>query len=197
MTFRNLTRLLLGIVMGCGLCWAQSDQAQPSLGDIARQAPQKKASKVFDDDNFQRSQPEAAPEAKPAEPKADAEAKPAAPAPTNEQVQALEKQLASAKQQRDFAATQVQIAQAQIDDPAVDPVTRGKLSKAQGSNKAALAAAEKQVADLTKQLEAARTAATQKPSDDQAGDDASKSADSKSADSKAGEAQPAASDKSQ
>ena len=147
---------ILGLALACGAGWAQSDPV--SLVEVARQKPQQKAAMVFDDDNFQRSQP-AVPEvaadgAKPAP-------KVSAPPMSDKQIQALETQLAALIQNREFFTGQIQMTQALLEQPGLEPGSRDKLAKQQEDNKQQLAASDRMIVDLEKRL--AEAHASSKP----------------------------------
>ena len=179
---RKTAGLVLGMAIGCGVAWAQYDQPQsdqPSLGDVARQKADKKATKSFDDDNFERKAPPPAPADDTAKPKDDAkaDAKPADAPPDD--VKALEQQLADAKKKRDGSQKAMAGVQGRIDSGALDDDTRGSLADSVKAYQARIEVLNGQIAELEKKLEAAKAAAPKGDSATKPAEDAKPSADAK------------------
>lgn len=154
--YRKTAGLALGIALACALGWAQADSDQPSLGDVARQQPRQKASKVFDDDNFQRSVPAPAPADDKAKAKADE--KPAqATAPKND-IKALEDQVAENKKTQEMTGKQIAGIQARIDAGGLEGEALNGLVEAAGAYKKLQENLKEQGETLQKKLDAARAA---------------------------------------
>lgn len=157
--------LVLAVGLMSGGCWAQSDAAQPaqsepSLGDVARQKPAQKATKSFDDDNFQRTQPAAAPADDAAKAKDDKPAdKPAEAAAPPDEVKAMEEQLAQLKKKRDMDVVSVNGLKERIETLQVGSDARNSLVEVMGTYQKRLDSTNEQIAQLEKKLEGARAAA--------------------------------------
>lgn len=177
---RNLAALLLGVLLLAAVAAAQNDE--PPLGDVARQQSGKKATKSFDDDNFQRAAP--APDTKSADakadtaPKADAKDADKADAAPSEDVKALEKELADLKQKREVTAVQITRLQSRIQS-ADDGDLRDSLATNEATYKQRLEEIDAQIPVLEKKLEAARAAQKSEPAE---GEEESKPAEPKSED---------------
>ncbi len=185
---QKVAGLLLGMALLSAVALAQNDDIP--LGDVARQQSGQKATHSFDDDNFQRSAPPPAAEAKSgdaAKPEAgvkeagDKGGDKAEAAPSQDDVKALEKQLADLKQSRDTNTTQIGRLQSKIDGTDLTDDMRQSLADAQGAYKERLDAINAQIPVLEKKLDAARAA--QKSSEAGAGDDSSKPEEAKPEDS--------------
>lgn len=177
--FRNVAGLLLGIALLAAVAVAQNEE--PSLGDVARQQSGKKATKSFDDDNFQRTAPPPAADTKGAESgkadaaaKADAKGGDKADAAPSDDVKALEKQLADLKRKREITNMQIARLQSSMENAQGD--VRDSLAQNLAVYKETLDNLNAQVPGVEKQLEAARAA--QKP-DSGADEEDSKPGDSK------------------
>ena len=196
---RNVAGLILGVALLGAVAVAQNDDTP--LGDVARQQSGKKAVVTVDDDNFQRTTPPPAPAADTKSgdsAKADAGDKADAKggdktdaAPSQDDVKALEKQLADLKQNRDITSDQVGRLQSKLDGSDLTDDMRQSLAEAQATYKERLAGINAQIPALEKKLEAARAAQKSDSGDAGSGDDSSKPADAKTP-----EAKPDDSDKS-
>ncbi len=187
---RNVAGLALGMALLGAVAVAQNDDIP--LGDVARQQPDKKATKKFDEDNFKPAAPAPTPdaksadsakpaggaaEAKPAGDAAEAKAGDKASAAPDDEVKALEKQLAELKEKRDFNSSRIVRLQTSIQNAEGD--AKDSLVNSQNAYKEVLEGINAQIPVVEKKLEAARAAQKSSSSEAGEGEEAVQPAESK------------------
>jgi len=153
--------MILGVTLLGVVAVAQNDIP---LGDVARQQSGKKATHVYTDDNFKRTAPPPSTEDKTADTaQSDAGAKPAAKAEDkadaapDDDLQALEKQLAELKQKRDITSQQVDRLKSSLETAGEGDI-HDSLVENQAVYQTRLDELNAQIPVLEKQVEDARAA---------------------------------------
>ncbi len=181
--FRNLAGWALGLALLGAVAVAQSDDTP--LGDVARQQPVKKATKTFDEENFKSSVPARAPatdaktsdSAKPAGDTGEAKTADKADAAPDDDVKALEKELAELKERRDITSNQIARLESSMQNAEGD--TRDSLAENQAIFKERLKGLNEQIPVLEKRLAAARAAQKSDSGEQGEGGETAKPAESK------------------